>query len=133
MHKPKFRIWSKTLECFITDLSLENLANPSSDQLNDIFNNGNLIFQQWTGFIDSNNIEIYEGDIVENNKSHITFIACDCTKYTKGIVKIIDTSFKICQKYIGTSYMNEFITCDCCPCGLTITGNILQNKDLLEK
>jgi uncharacterized phage protein (TIGR01671 family) len=127
----KFRVWDNLYKKWIKDKRI--WAEPEGDAIFLKQHPQGHTFQQFSGFKDSNNKEIYEGDMVKNDENHITSIVCDIGKYTCGEVVMRDTAFKIIQKGIGATYMNEFITCSCCPCGLTVIGNIFENSELLEK
>ena len=64
MNTLKYRVWSKLLNVWVTDLYLENMAK-SDDMLNDLLGNENLIFQRMIGQKDYVGTDIYEGDLLE--------------------------------------------------------------------
>lgn len=149
MRQIKFRVWSKIKKQFIQNWWIGEIKNANfnngligfnTDTFNtedyidsEDFHINNCVIQQFTGLIDKNNKEIYEGDIVKTDPEHITLkLTSDPTEYTAGIVKFIRQGFNIGQKNIGSVEMHEYAACDCCPCGLEIIGNIFENKELLN-
>ena len=48
----------------MTDLSLENIGH-MTDCLNDLFTKSEVVYQQFTGFKDTEDNDVYEGDIVQ--------------------------------------------------------------------
>ncbi len=95
------------------------------------------IVEQFTGLLDKDRQEIYEGDIVITMPSPgcLTSIISpdEFTIYTHGKVEFWCGSWKICQPHIGVTALNDFTDCDCCPVwSIKIIGNIHDNPDLLS-
>ena len=122
----KFRVW---------DTKLQKMMgwNPFIR-----FDDSDYVVQQFTGLLDSNNKEIYEGDIVKTDPNHFTAIfkatkeSEEYTEYTKGQVRWLNEGFAVCQEYIGATRISEYSDCDCCPCGLEVIGNVFENPELLS-
>lgn len=128
----KFRVWDKKQSIFIDLTCGHNNIN-----LNKLFKNKLFIFQQFTGLLDKNGREIYEGDILAYKYKNGFGMMCDT-----GIVKYNAPSFylhgksdrknlyrhdyrdgclEIWQEKLGrTQYESEII------------GNIYQNPKLLK-
>lgn len=93
---------------------------------------------QYTGLVDKNSKEIYEGDIVKTDPEHICSIlesireAEKFTYYTNGQVKWWNNGFAVLQPHIGPTRISEYAACGCCNCGLEIIGNIFENPELLK-
>jgi len=116
MNTLKYRVWSKLLNIWVTDLYLENMAK-SDDMLNDLLGNENLIFQRMIGQKDYVGTDIYEGDLLEpiaNFKNPKTY---EC-KYSIDRVSFIFQSGDV------TLLWKDFIT----HYGLkpVVKGNILE-------
>ncbi len=128
----KYRIWSKLVNKWVTDLFVENLCNPDSNNINDIFNNENLVFQQFTGLKDKNGKEIFEGDILKAD-----FNTDECYSLQEVIFDVHEGCWDL--KILNPDKLNFS-----CNQNLTLTkdeinlyslevfGNIYENTELLS-
>lgn len=75
MNNYKFRVWeplNKTMhycDLILSQLSSGNLIVPDGKSIHNkytVMNLNAVTIQQWSGWCDSNNIEIYQGDLIED-------------------------------------------------------------------
>jgi uncharacterized phage protein (TIGR01671 family) len=117
IYDEKYRSWSKEPLLVYPDVP--------------ILKQGHVI-QWWTGLVDVNSKEIYEGDIVRTVNGGLATIFGAC-QYTRGEVKWLREAFCICQTYVGGNEISNYVNCDCCTSPLEVIGNIFDNPELLEE
>ncbi len=107
--KIKFRVWNLKDKEFHNPAILEVWGNPIE----------NYIIQQFTGLLDKNGKEIYEGDIV-----------CGFDFIAEVIWETEDSAFQIRRidkthggAFLNTMYMQNF----------EVIGNIFHNPELINK
>ena len=109
----KFRVWDNLKKSFLKDKSvLIHTEKPF------VQHDQGHIFQQFTGFKDKNNKEIYEGDILQPEG------------LDKGIVEFCDGGFKLNAEQTSDFlcyliYGGESVECE-------VIGNIFENKNFKE-
>lgn len=136
----KFRAWDFIANCWVSQINtVLGLDGEIGEWEGGIcsYLKKSVIVQQFTGLQDSTGKDIYEGDIVKTDTNHFTALlqtrreSEEYAEYTKGEVRWWNEGFAVCQENIGATRISEYASCDCCPCGLTIIGNIFEGmKDL---
>ena len=125
---PKFRVWCETIKMF-TDggfyvcsggqlLWLHTGNQISISNLDD----GEYCIQQFTGWLDKNNKEIYEGDIVK-----IRYKMDEHGEFEEEISEVTfeDGAFGIKSDcFFNWSFASNF--------SIEVIGNIFENKELLK-
>ena len=115
MREIKFRVWDSYHRCF-----LKNQNGTYIEDIDFVFQNGSsfnpkseYLIQQFTGLTDKNCVDIYEGDIVEDEEHYYSLISWDN-----------DNSMYVASDVGGLCDMNFPIK---------IIGNIHENPELLEQ
>lgn len=90
------------------------------------------VIQWFTGVVDKNKREIYEGDIVKTVDGGISSLSINYVTYTRGVITWLREAFCVCQSYVGGNELSNYVRCYCCPADLEIIGNIFDNPELLE-
>ncbi len=135
----KFRFWNKKTSAFITTVRKEtdteedyvmsldgNLHGVSiGDGQCFVLNRNDFVIQQFTGLKDSKGKEIYEGDIIECNKS--SMLGVDRITEVK---QDLETGgyYPFCLKENGEYYCGEHDSEN-----IKVIGNIFENSNLLCK
>lgn len=127
MREIKFRAWCGTQSRMFSKVIVGNLSDPSSDDYTAhcIYRDGSwyhvdhydadVFFMQYTGLMDSEGVDIYEGDIVPFNGEHLKcIIDTDGVWFENDNVTMRHDDFK---KY-GES--------------LKVIGSIHENPELLS-
>ena len=106
----KFRAWDEDAEYNGSKMSYFNLHERDY-----VLTNGNYPVMQFTGLLDKNGKEIYEGDVVSDGEETFTVIFADGSFGYKDC----GVWMSFCHCY--TQYGN-----------LEVIGNVFENPELLE-
>jgi uncharacterized phage protein (TIGR01671 family) len=115
----KFRCWHKTLNKFTLPFLCDG------DDLNEIFQNVNYEFMQWTGLHDKNGKEIYEGDIIK-------FTYIDNDKLSQALPVVWDEAGCGFHCSDGTDNRGVDMARDYETISGEVIGNIYEDSHLLE-
>lgn len=136
----KFRVWDNKSLRFLSEneftlfkngclnLKSKTITNPSENTLDQYyFSENRFTIQQFTGLLDKNGREIYEGDIVQyNRRSSYDGINFE-VKWSEdnwGWVLVSKNKDYLINEQTPEGYRYEFIE---------IVGNIFENPDLLKQ
>ncbi len=95
------------------------------------FNSADVILQQWTGLLDVNEKEVFEGDFIRVTDNNLYAL---CNKMTNplGLLEWIREGFEV-KSFDGCFRLSDLISCDCCPAQIEVIGNILENPEIKER
>ncbi len=139
----KFRIWNNKEKKWITDwnhfaplwgVNLEDHKIFSLSRLDGGEGPYSYVVQQFTGLLDKNGKEIYEGDIVKSIDDHqeVTlrkiFAETPLTGYTAGEIMWVCEGWNVCQRNVGRTELHEFVCCEEHPVALEVIGNVYENQ-----
>lgn len=113
MRPIKFRVWSKSHECMLPILK---------EDIFGVLENNDHIVMQFTGLLDKNGKEIWEGDIVR-------FVADDIV-FKVGEVIFKDGMFLACH---GQTIPENHLFTDLQTYKCEVLGNIFEHPNLLGK
>ena len=122
----KFRAWDTKQKCYLRYYDV-NVWHEDA-LLNDIFENERMVFQQYTGLKDKNDVEIYEGDILERigNGSFCKIVIYwdnyNCAFISKNSFNLHGKGSPISDHNINISDWTYWV----------VSGNIFENSELLE-
>lgn len=129
----KFRVWDKSLNKYVYTNNGYYICESEMGGYKLVFNlndncwKGDYIIQQFTGLLDKNGKEIYEGDLLEINEE-------DKPNYFEDYCHVWYAEFS----GSWTVSFNHFHSETCCDCSMvnrkySVIGNIFENPDLLSK
>lgn len=119
--KIKFRAWD-TLSKNMIENALE-LKNQEHNNFGNILKDKTKIVMQYTGLKDKNGVEIYEGDIVEEEFLQSWIGWCDkCAGWQPKYFY----EKQLCHKCSGDYGIDEIET-------FNVIGNLYENSELIEK
>jgi uncharacterized phage protein (TIGR01671 family) len=117
MRQIKFRAFVKKDKAMVSDVRIGN-------SLNECFKSDGVVFMQFTGLLDVNGVEIYEGDIVSMSGLDVSYY--DSGKYCRGSVEFVNGAFQqVFTHDDGKRFYGELSDIEVC-------GNIYQNPELLK-
>lgn len=131
MREFKFRAWDKADNKMYYDAekTYDFIGNDIMEEsFGSLLHNDNYIVMQYTGLIDTNNKEIYEGDIVE--RLDLTPTKNYYGKVDVGVVEYKTSRYILKRKddhYFDMSYDNIFSISQ-----YKVLGNIYETPDLLK-
>ena len=136
MHQIKFRIWDKVLKRWLCEDS-QYLVMDGSEVLPAPWstiqfktNNEHYAIQQFTGLVDKNNREIYEGDIVEIPDKREDYIVilynfAACFLFLPVSYELDTHTFFCVVDY--RNYISDMIKAK----SYKIIGNVFENEELM--
>jgi uncharacterized phage protein (TIGR01671 family) len=110
----KFRAWESVVEKMTEPFSLTELASEMPRNME------NYILMQFTGLLDKNGKEIYEGDVIK----HSGYYSGD-NKHNEGLFVV---------EWVLNGFNDDLLAgyADC-PEWIEVVGNIYENPELLSK
>jgi uncharacterized phage protein (TIGR01671 family) len=120
MREIKFRVWDNQGDFYWGEGEGMDFKKIAFNFYDSLFEECRLVFQQYTGLLDKNGVEIYEGDIIKATSDQYT--------NENFIGKVIFDEGYFCT-WVNKNDIRGIWTGD----DIEVIGNIFENKDLLEK
>jgi len=120
MREIKFRVWDNQSDFYWGEGEGMDFKKIAFNFYDSLFEECRLVFQQYTGLLDKNGVEIYEGDIVKATSDQYT--------NENFIGKVIFDEGYFCT-WVNKNDIRGIWGDD----NIEVIGNIFENKDLLEK
>jgi uncharacterized phage protein (TIGR01671 family) len=135
----KFRVWDIDAQFYWGEGEGMDFKKIAFNFYDDLFTDTDrFIFQQYTGLKDINDKDIYEGDILSNGKEHDL-----CERYSMKSLYVVDYANGTYNDPLfykslndGQFFKSEFPSDrvkNCDYSEMTIIGNILENRPLIDK
>lgn len=131
MRNIKFRVWDTEQKCLLRYFEVDQWCE-SGTSLNGVFTYERFVFQQFTGLLDKNGKEIYEGDIY--NLKDFSNNPYFCVWYD-GIYwnrQVKDTDEEWLRDCVNVCCDSQHDLRSHCKFA-TVIGNIFQNPELLTQ
>ena len=116
----KFRVWDNQSDFYWGEGEGMDFKKIAFNFYDSLFEECRLVFQQYTGLLDKNGVEIYEGDIVKATSDQYT--------NENFIGKVIFDEGYFCT-WVNKNDIRGVWSGD----DIEVIGNIFENKDLLDK
>jgi uncharacterized phage protein (TIGR01671 family) len=116
----KFRVWDNQSDFYWGQGEGMDFKKIAFNFYDSLFEECRLVFQQYTGLLDKNGVEIYEGDIVKATSDQYT--------NENFIGKVIFDEGYFCT-WVNENDIRGIWGDD----NIEVIGNIFENKDLLVK
>jgi uncharacterized phage protein (TIGR01671 family) len=120
MREIKFRVWDNQGDFYWGEGEGMDFKKIAFNFYDSLFEECRLVFQQYTGLLDRNGVEIYEGDIVKATSDQYT--------NENFIGKVIFDEGYFCT-WVNKNDIRGIWGDD----NIEVIGNIFENKDLLVK
>lgn len=126
----KFRYWDNLINKYV--YSDDYGFSDPAEKLRSFFQNAawysNGEIEKYSGFKDTNNKPIFEGDIVEADIQHEQYkigqlFEVPLARYTNGEINYFNAGFYVCEQYIGATELYKYACCDEHGIALRIIGN----------
>jgi uncharacterized phage protein (TIGR01671 family) len=119
MRQIKFRAFVKKDKAMVSDVRIGN-------SLNECFKSDGVVFMQFTGLLDVNGVEIYEGDILKDNS--ISKDRYEFGEFVYGVIEFVKSGFCEVYRHSDGRVYHEDID----GVHYVVVGNIYQNPELLK-
>lgn len=120
MNRPiKFRAWDNRLKKMNYAPDYDGMSHKINDQFNEKSYQKDLIWMQFTGLLDKNGREIYEGDVYR----HITESTSGFEVLMREEIGIVKWKEGVCS--VGFQFLTHYSN-------IEIIGDIYENPELLE-